>query len=345
MVLKIIPTKSRRERRHELIEAIRSERAARRCPVARWSARPVWPRQLSQPEGPSPKPPPRHLARTAVDDHHSRRATSAATARRRPTSPIPTSSPSIRASMRSRQPNSADPAAVDRRAVVGGAGLERAGPLPRLERHPQQPATALARGRRPRQRLPAARRTTATATPSTSRAGSSPASISTRRVVRYELDGSVTVLADSYNGKRLNSPNDVVPHPDGSYWFTDPPYGGQLYEGAPDAAGGPSNPTASSTRGSASRAGIGRRQARAADQLLSHRSQRHGRSRGHRGPGAGSQRSLLLARLQEALRGQHRQGPGDTGPGGKGEIYVVRRRRGQQALQPASCSATAWSTA
>jgi gluconolactonase len=62
-----------------------------------------------------------------------------------------------------------------------------------------------------------------------------------RRVVRYELDGSITVLADSYQGKRLNSPNDVVPHPDGSYWFTDPPYGGQLYEGAPDAPGGPSN--------------------------------------------------------------------------------------------------------
>jgi len=63
----------------------------------------------------------------------------------------------------------------------------------------------------------------------------------TRRVVRYELDGSVTVLASAFNGKRLNSPNDVVPHPDGSYWFTDPPYGGQLYEGAPDVAGGPSN--------------------------------------------------------------------------------------------------------
>src|SRR5918995_3158883 len=62
-----------------------------------------------------------------------------------------------------------------------------------------------------------------------------------RRVVRYELDGSATVLADSFEGKRLNSPNDVVPHPDGSYWFTDPPYGGQLYEGAPDAPGGPSN--------------------------------------------------------------------------------------------------------
>jgi len=64
----------------------------------------------------------------------------------------------------------------------------------------------------------------------------------TRRVVRYEHDGSVTIIADSYQGKRLNSPNDIVPHPDGSYWFTDPPYGGQLYEGTPDAPGGPSNP-------------------------------------------------------------------------------------------------------
>ncbi len=64
----------------------------------------------------------------------------------------------------------------------------------------------------------------------------------TRRVVRYELDGSATVIADNYNGKRLNSPNDVAPHPDGSIWFTDPPYGGQLYEGEPDAPGGASNP-------------------------------------------------------------------------------------------------------
>src|SRR5216117_3007984 len=63
----------------------------------------------------------------------------------------------------------------------------------------------------------------------------------TRRLVRYEHDGSVTIVAESYNGKRLNSPNDVVAHPDGSYWFTDPPYGGQLYEGEPDIAGGASN--------------------------------------------------------------------------------------------------------
>ena len=64
----------------------------------------------------------------------------------------------------------------------------------------------------------------------------------TRRVVRYEHDGSVTVIADSYDGKRLNSPNDIVAHPDGSYWFTDPPYGAGLFEGQPDAAGGPTNP-------------------------------------------------------------------------------------------------------
>jgi gluconolactonase len=46
-----------------------------------------------------------------------------------------------------------------------------------------------------------------------------------RRVTRTEPDGSITVLADNYLGKRLNSPNDVVVKSDGSIWFTDPPYG------------------------------------------------------------------------------------------------------------------------
>jgi gluconolactonase len=63
-----------------------------------------------------------------------------------------------------------------------------------------------------------------------------------RRVVRWEHDGTLTVIADAYDGKRLNSPNDVVPHPDGSVWFTDPPYGDRLSEGHPDDAGGLSNP-------------------------------------------------------------------------------------------------------
>lgn len=46
-----------------------------------------------------------------------------------------------------------------------------------------------------------------------------------RRVTRTEPDGSITVIADSYGGKRLNSPNDVVVMSDGTVWFTDPTYG------------------------------------------------------------------------------------------------------------------------
>ena len=46
-----------------------------------------------------------------------------------------------------------------------------------------------------------------------------------RRIVRIAADGSVTTVVDSFEGKRLNSPNDMVFHPDGSLYFTDPPYG------------------------------------------------------------------------------------------------------------------------
>ena len=46
-----------------------------------------------------------------------------------------------------------------------------------------------------------------------------------RRVTRTEHDGRITVLADRWQGKRLNSPNDVVVHSDGSVWFSDPDFG------------------------------------------------------------------------------------------------------------------------
>ena len=63
-----------------------------------------------------------------------------------------------------------------------------------------------------------------------------------RRVTRTEYDGSITVIADSYQGKRLNSPNDVVVKSDDSIWFTDPPFGLLgWYEGVPVSQELPTN--------------------------------------------------------------------------------------------------------
>jgi gluconolactonase len=55
-----------------------------------------------------------------------------------------------------------------------------------------------------------------------------------RRLTRLEKNRTITVLADNYNGKRLNSPNDVVIKSDGSIYFTDPPYGLNLMESDPE---------------------------------------------------------------------------------------------------------------
>src|SRR5499427_3152558 len=143
-----------------------------------------------------------------------------------------------------------------------------------------------------------------------------------RRVVRYELDGSTTIVANMYNGKRLNSPNDVVPHPDGSYWFTDPPYGGQLYEGAPDAAGGASNPK-------------GRLKPRLGQALEIGDSKRELPTGTYR---VDSNGQVVLVVGEDQVPDPNGlvfspdykklyiistgKGPGDTGPGGKGEMFV-----------------------
>src|SRR5512145_956065 len=144
----------------------------------------------------------------------------------------------------------------------------------------------------------------------------------TRRVVRYENDGSITVIAEAYNGKKLNSPNDVVPHPDGSYWFTDPPYGGQLYEGEPDVAGGPSNSAGRLNPRIGQPAGFvpGRREL----PTNCYRVDPTGRidqvvSEDQVPDPNGLCFSHDYKKLYVASTGK---GPGDTGPGGKGEIFV-----------------------
>jgi gluconolactonase len=63
-----------------------------------------------------------------------------------------------------------------------------------------------------------------------------------RRVTRTETDGAVTVIAERYQGKPLNSPNDIVCKSDGSVWFTDPPFGLLgYYEGRPATPELPTN--------------------------------------------------------------------------------------------------------
>jgi gluconolactonase len=145
----------------------------------------------------------------------------------------------------------------------------------------------------------------------------------TRRVTRYEHDGTATVLADNFGGKKLNSPNDVVAHPDGSYWFTDPPYGGQLYEGEPDVAGGPSNASGKLNPKIGQPAGFvpGRREL----PTNCYRIDPTGRI------------DLVVTEQQvpdpnglcfapdfkKLYISSTGKGPGDTGPGGNGEIFVA----------------------
>ena len=143
----------------------------------------------------------------------------------------------------------------------------------------------------------------------------------TRRVVRYEHDGSITVIADTFQGKRLNSPNDVAVHRDGSIWFTDPPYGGQLYEGAPDESGGPSNLAGRLNSKAGQPAGMGRFKRELPTSV--YRVDPSGRldlvvTEDQVPDPNGITFSPDFKKLYVASTGK---GPGDTIAGGKGEIY------------------------
>ena len=113
-----------------------------------------------------------------------------------------------------------------------------------------------------------------------------------------------------------------MPHPDGSYWFTDPPYGGQLYEGAPDAAGRTQQRRGTAQEPARPAAGIG-----AAKRELPtncYRIDPSGRidlvvTEEQVPDPNGLCFSPDYKTLYVASTGK---GPGDTGPGGKGEIYV-----------------------
>ena len=227
----------------------------------------------------------------------------------------------------------ADPAPVDRRAVVGGPGVERPGPLSRVERHPEQPPAALARGRRPRQRVP------------------QPVEQQQRQHVRLPGPPALLRAPDPARGplraRRLGDghratpstasgstrPTTSCPIPTAATGSPIRRTAGSSTRARPTRRAGRATRRAGSIRGSASRPEIGRLQARAADQRVPRRPERPRRPRRGRGPGARSERPRVLARLQEALRRQHRPRPGRHGAGRQGRDVRLRRRRRQQALQ------------
>ena len=156
----------------------------------------------------------------------------------------------------------------------------------------------------------------------------------TRRVVRYEHDGTSTVIADAYQRqeaqlaerRRAASRWQLLVHRSALWRPALRRRAG--CRGRPEQCRRP----AQSAHRPACR--LRARPPRAADQLLSRRPERARRSRRQRGPGARSQRALLLARLQEALRRVDRQGSGRHRPGRQGRHPRVRRRLRQQAVEP-----------
>ena len=141
-----------------------------------------------------------------------------------------------------------------------------------------------------------------------------------RRVVRWEHDGSLKVLADNFEGRPLNSPNDLAPHPDGSVWFTDPAYGDQLSEGHPNQAGEPMNQDGrfDPMIGNGGTGLIGRDQAGRAAQCLSVGPRRPAGRGGAGRTWIVAQWHLLLSRLQTGLSGARLRALGGRRPGIEG---------------------------
>jgi len=106
--------------------------------------------------------------------------------------------------------------------------VERRRPISALVRHPQRRAASLPRRRRPR--LHPSGNSNGNTFDHTGRQIS--CEHGNRRVVRYEYNGKLTVLAEKFDNKLFNAPNDAVVHPNGDIWFTDPGYGSMMnYEG------------------------------------------------------------------------------------------------------------------
>ena len=167
-----------------------------------------------------------------------------------------------------------------------------------------------------------------------------------RRVVRYELDGSVSVIADSFEGKRLNSPNDAVPASRRQRLVHRPAVrqpdlrrrSGR--ERRPDQPAGPAQSAPRSGRRHRHRV-----EAPAADPELPSGPRRLAQGGRHRGPGAGPERSVLLARLQAAVHREHGQGAGRHRTGRQGQHLRLRRQGRRHDCRTTGCSPTAWSMA
>ena len=264
---------------------------------------------------------------------------------RPPTSPIPTCSPSTRRSTACASPTRRSSGCGPARCGPKGPAWNSVGPLPRVERHPEQPAAALDRGRRPRQRVPRAveqqqRQHLRLPGPAAlvraphaargalrarrlgdrHRVDASTASGSTRRTtscrIRTAATGSPTRPTARSSTKARSTP-----------------------------PAGPANKAGGSTRGSASRPRSAATSASCRPRCTA--STRAARSTQVAGEDLVPDPNGLcfspdFKKLYVVSTGK---GPGDTHRGRQGRHVRVRRRRRQQADATASSSATSWSTA